>query len=229
MSMIALLRAVQVGTVLLLVLLLLLLWLLMLTPLRVQMARAEGECKEPLSASALQDLRLCEHGERFLSLAGITIGEALASGAAAGGAKISAAGDERLRAGAYQLLVDTYRNKCKPPELASLSGAALAALIQLKSSGFGVPISAFVAKALGSWRAALPRVGSSDGAAGGDLTHRVRQANVALSLIGGYAEIVRPGASATHDASSSSSLGRVQVLRVKNPDLHCNCSWPTEF
>ena len=175
----------------------------------VKMARAEGECEEPLFASALQDLRLCKHGERFLSLAGITIGVT-----AGGGAKISAAGDERLRADAYQLLVDTYRNKCKPPELASLSGAALAALIQLKSSGFGEPIAAFVAKALGSWRAALPRVGSSDGAAGGDLTHRVRQANVALSLIGGYAEIVRPGASATHDASSSSSLGRVQVLRV---------------
>ena len=64
---------------------------------------------------------------------------------------------------------------------------------------------------LADWEHALPRTGSCTGALGSDLTHRVRSANIALSLIGGYAEVMRPGARAYLGAASSKQVHVVDI------------------
>ena len=112
---------------------------------------------------------------------------------------------------AHRLLIDAHADCFSKVALVELSGVALTALLELKSvPGFMSAITTFINRSLGNWEKTLPRVGSCTDDANESLEDHVRQANVALSLLGGYAEVIRPGAA----ARSSNGGERVQILDI---------------
>jgi hypothetical protein len=113
-----------------------------------------------------------------------------------------------------------------PPELIELSYPALEALVRLKSGSLAAATSVFVEEALADLSEALPRVPlhleprgapvpareMSETNEVSHLAHNVQKANVAIALLGGYTEIIRPGAMVT------TSQGMFKILSLNRID-----------
>ena len=136
---------------------------------------------------------------------------------------VCVSGNELLVAKAFQLLFNTFRRNCKAPELVGLCSAATTAILRLKVAGFGAAIDAFVRDSLQTSEHSIPCKGACRAQTSANLTHRVRNANLAISLMGGYAEVVRPGALAVVGAGRK----QVKVLEInQKSNTAVVCSLP---
>jgi hypothetical protein len=177
------------------------------------MLRAPDKTREPVAVidhAITEALSLSSHANTVLAMLGVSVDDT---------GRCTRVGDVATP----HELVDARTIFCQeffklgqlPRDLVGLSSHAQAALLTLRRDGFVDAIDSTVTEWLASPNLAMPKLGSSrddsvDSASipDGGIVGRVRRANIALGIIGGFAEIVRPGAMAiTKDKSEVLVLG----------------------